>query len=594
MSLVRLAAALALAWLLLASCATGSGSGFAREASRERAAKNEQNSPSDRSKDSPTPAGRPSSPAASASPSTPAATEAPAPPPRPVITIVATPPQARISLNGSFIGTQSASFDSGGLGQQVTVRVEATSYRPQTLTLSLWGQTDTIAVDLVPITGILNVTGSQLEQTAITVDGQRLKPGANRVLIGTHTVQADRFGFVGQRRTVDLAEDQTTEVAFDLLPAPFDLTDLKSDHPEGFNPESAAIAATLGLSFQATGPGHALLVLTDRVGIERGRWDFLALTTWGQRAEWSGRFGGEALDDGAYELTLTGGADPGVDTVRRSATVRIDRSFVDKDRPSLGPAAGLLWVPTAEVLSPGTLELSALGIGHREGDLLHAPVSMAARFSPARDWELLAQLSARLWSDSYLNSGYATFSVKHRLETSSPSFRSAWVLAATAGTWLEGDAGVPPTDFLTTFPGVKALLPISWSWGRFTLLLAPELDFSYWSPATAYTLPTADEGPKAWGYGRAGLVFDLGSVSLAISGAARTDTFDRGVGLLAPAHLGLEGHATLPGTPLTLGGYLSVSAYSTVDYAWYGGVGFSVLLPPALTLDLASQLDNSP
>jgi len=89
-------------------------------------------------------------------------------------------------------------------------------------------------------------------------------------------------------------------------------------------------------------------------------------------------------------------------------------------------------------------------------------------------------------------------------------------------------------------------------------------------------------------------LFDPGPFSIGVSAAARTLSFDRGFGVLDPAQLGLEAHWPLADSALTLTGYISVSAYSTVDYAWYGGLGMSLLLPPSITLDLASQLSKSP
>lgn len=573
----RLAALLAVLLLFVGSCATGRGQGFSQEAARERAAHTEAEAP----KDAPPEGAKPSK-------------DQPPPPPPPTITINATPQQARISLNGQFLGTRSASFVSAGFGRRVTVRVEAPAYRTQTLDLTLWGQTQTIAVDLQPILGTLEVTGNNLEGAALSVDGQALKVGANPVLIGDRTLRVERFGYTGVSMAVTIRENETTSVTADLEPAAFDLTNLASDRP-AFNPDSAAIAATLGFSFRASGPGHAALVLTDARGLLLRRWDYPALTTWNQSAAWNGlSVDGVALPDGPYDLTLTGGVAPGVETVKKKLSVRIDRSLVDKDRSTLGPAAGLLWVPTAEVLSPGTLQVSVLGLGHAQPPLLHVPLSTAVRFSPAQDWEVFGQASFRLWSDPYLNSGYATFSVKQRLETARAGFRAAWLVGATAGSWLEGASGVPPTDFLTTYPALRASLPVSWSWGRWTLMLAPEVDASYWSPSTAYEAAGPDEGLRLWAYGRAGLAFDPGPFSLAVSGAARTRTFDRGAGFLAPAQLGFEARWPLPSTPVTLTGYASVSAYSTDDYAWYGGLGVSLLLPPTLTLDLVSRAINSP
>lgn len=552
----------------LGSCATGGGSGFAREASKERAAHSKKSS-KDKDQDEEEEESIPQ------------------------ITVVASPSNARISLNGRFAGTGTVSFDSLGFGQKVEISVEAPSHRPATRTVELWGQDTTVRIDLEPILGTLELLGDN-PGAQYFLEGKTLASGANRVLIGDYTLTARRFGYVDQTHRVTILEDQTTSVPLTFLPAAFDLTGLKSDRPDGFNPESASIAASTKLTFEASAPGHALLLLKNRKGLEVARWDFPRLTTWNQEAEWDGRFDGEPLPTGSYTLTLTGGPSEGTDTVSRTIKVRIDQSLIDNHRASLGPAAGLLWTPTAEVLGPGTVQASVLGLGHVEEAGAHFPVSTALRFSPARGWEGFGQLSARIWGDYHLNSGYATFSVKRRIALDSPDFRAAWVVGGTVGTWLVDGLGIPPTDFLTTFPAVRALLPAAWSWGKWTILVAPEIDGSFWSPTTAYESSSVDAiGFRLWGYGRVGLSYDPGPFSFALSGAARTRSFDQGTGWLAPAHLGLEGHYPIPDSPLTLSGYLSVSAYNSVDYAWYGGIGLSVLLPPNFTLDVVSQLQDS-
>lgn len=565
-SLGRMTTLLLCLLVLLGACATGKGSGFSREAARESSSR-----PSDQGSGKTSEDGN-------------AEEEKKEEKPIPKVTVVVNPSNARITIGGRFAGTGSASFTSSGFGESVKIEVEAPSHRSRTLSVQLWGQTETLWVNLEPILGTLELLGD-LSGARVSAHGRSLSPGLNRLLIGDYVISARRFGFQDQTHRVLVEEDQTTTLSLAFVPAEFALTGLKSDRPDGFNPDSAVIAASARLSFQASTTGWALLVLSDRQGSEVARWEFPNLNGWDQEAVWDGRRDGVALPDGEYTLTLTGG--PGAEeTVRRSIAVRIDRSLIDKDRPSLGPAPGLLWVPSAEVLSPGVFQLSVLGLGHFEQGLGHFPISTALRFAPIHGWEFFGQTSFRVWNDSSLNSVYFTFAVKRLIAVDSPHFRLAWVAGGTLASWMAEVPGIPPTDFLTTFPAVRALLPASWSLGRWTILVAPEVDGSYWSPSTAYEAATgAEEGFRLWGYGRVGLAYDPGPFSVALSGAARTRSFDRGTGWLAPAHLGLEARLPVPRSPLTLTGYLSVSAYSTVDYAWYGGVGVSLLAALPTTND---------
>ena len=568
----RWTALLLLISLVLGSCATGSGSGFAREADRERKAQAK-----DKDKESKDGEVRPV-------------------PVTPTITIKASPPQAQIFVNDRLVGAGRVTLDSAGFGQRLTIRIQAPSYRPRTIFATLWGQTETIEVSLEPILGTVLVVGEGLQDAKIALDGVTgLKVGPNPVLIGDHRLTVRRFGYQEQTLKVFVEEAVTTTVPVTLVPAAFDLTDLRSDRPR-FNPDSAAVAARIQLSFRATAPGQAHLVLTNLAGQELARWDYPDLTTWDHVAEWNGRDPeGRELPDGRYLFTLTGGPTPGQPTMERSLTVSIDRTLIDLDRPSLGPAPGLLWVPTPEVLSPGTLQVSVLGMGHRENGLLHAPVSSSLRVSPAWDWEVAGQLTARLWSETDLNSMYGTFALKRRIPFDSPDFRVAGVFGGTLATYVVGKPGIPPTDFLTTFPAIRALLPASWTWGKWTIMVAPEIDWSWWSPSTAYENAfEALEGPRFWAYGRFGLAYEPGPFSLAFSAAVRSRTFEQGAGILTPVQTGFEARWPLPNTPLTLTAYLAASAYTTVDYAWYGGLGFSLLLPPSLTLDLARQVLVSP
>ena len=241
----------------------------------------------------------------------------------------------------------------------------------------------------------------------------------------------------------------------------------------------------------------------------------------------------------------------------------------------MGPAAGLLWVPTADVLRTGSLEFSAMGFGHNDIDLAEGPLDLGLRVSPWSGWEFDGQGTWDLWSNPSISSFYFTFSVKNHLPTFTPGFRLAWIGGLTAASWLEGPMGIPPTDLLTTFPGLRLALAASWTWGPWTLLVSPELDGSFWSPSTAYYDSPPAPAVRAWGYGRFGLDFNPGPFSLGLSGVVRTETFDQGFGLLGPSNFGLEARLPLSNLPWTLSWYLTVAAYSSGDYAWYSGFGLS-------------------
>ena len=577
--------------VFFASCASGQGSGFSREADKEKtthaAAKPKEHS------DSGGTSSAPSAPSSGFNSDTPS--EATPPPPPPEITTHATPYQASITVNGRFAGTGTVTFSSTGFGQTATVTVEARSYRPQTIQVSLWSQTETRDVVLDPIQGTLEVAGEDLKNAVITWGGASLSPGTNVVLVGDGTLLVRQFGYKDFTAPAAVGENQTTKVDVALTEAPFTLTALQGDRAWGLNPDSAPQFAVEHLSFQVSGPGHALLVLSDPKGKEVARWEFPRLTTWAQQAVWTGRDNdGTGLPDGRYRLTLTGGAVGEGDTVKQSAWLHIDRTQLDRDRASLGPGAGLLWTPTPEIVGPGTVQASTLVLGHAEGDLSHIPVSTSVRFSPVAGWEVFGQTTLRAWSDPSLDSVYATFAVKNRLDLDleKGGFRAAWLVGATAGSYFD-TAAIPATDFLTTFPALRAALPVSWTWGRWTLMVTPEADVSLAAPSTAYTSDWGT-GWKTWGYLRGGLSFDPGWFSLAFSGAARTDVWGRGLGFLAPAQLGLEARLPIPTTPATLTGYVSVSAYAPNDYAWYGGVGLSFLLTPQMALDMVSQTFGSP
>ncbi len=487
------------------------------------------------------------------------------------------PDAARVYLNENFVGeTPLLLIDlEKGLYRLV---IEKRGYYPYEAVIEYNGGVIAYAVDLQMITGYLKVDVSP-PGAEVRVDGQTIVPSQVQELpVGTQVVRIRAFGYEEQSITAEITEKTLTSLSITLEEAAFRLENLRSNR-EAFNPHNPGLLGRSRIRFRVSTYGSGTATVLDSAGNMVLSRDLPPFASWEQSFDWNGRSeSGAVLPDGSYlvRIEASGGADG------RSAVMelglRLDSSLLLAYRSLWSGASGLMYAHSPEVLPPWSIQASTNLVAHVEpasgGLSFRVPWNFGLRLGmrPANILELDAQAGAIL--------GYAQ-AVPYFLSAALKAslFRKSGDPAISAGALARLAYQSVRTDTMANFTGFGLGLPALLSFGRLTLLLAPELVLSPWSVSydPARELDFSVPAFTAFAYVRGGLILDLNPVTLGFSASARTLPFDRAFGLDLPVQCALEAHWMLPGTQLFLSLEIAAELGSPRSYYFMAGGGLGLL-----------------
>jgi hypothetical protein len=254
---------------------------------------------------------------------------------------------------------------------------------------------------------ILSVMPESAEVLIDDVIGERGKVAMDE---GVHLVSARLFGYVEERRTVEIRKGEESSVEIELRPAPFKVDGFRASR-SAFDPSSPLPFGETFIRFIASAPGSAVVRIISPAGeiiMERA---FPGIKTWEQGFAWDGRDGlGNALPDGLYrvEVEAEGASGAAQDL---EIGVRIDSSIRHEPRLLSAMASGSLLCPDAAVAPVGSLEVRVDALfpasadwsggfpfwtGLRAGIVKNLEGAMTARILAGDpDWALEASLKYR-------------------------------------------------------------------------------------------------------------------------------------------------------------------------------------------------------
>lgn len=534
------AAAVAASILTILSCATSSGTLLARVQDAEEADK----------KESPPPP----------------------PPPEDVkgLEIRTDPAGASVWLNSRYQGTTPVVIE--GL-RKGTYRLLITreGYQDVLVWLEYPGDSMRYDVTLRPLVGFVQVDVRPLE-AEVTLDGRRVPQGITPVAVGSYAVAVSAFGYLEWRGRIVVDENAVTPLVLDLQPSAFDVSALSLARAV-VNPENPGVLGFLEARFTVTGPGRGVAAVYDGAGRQVHREELPEFLTWDQRWRWHPP---AAFPQGDYTLEISGCGHDGAAS-RREISFVLDRTARTVPRSSWSGGSGLLYVPAAEALPPGSFQAALCGVAAWDPstDLLQAPVLIAFRTGLGGRVELDVSAGAILTGATAPLFG---------------SLSARWQVVAPArpvgiGMAIEGKAalqGVPTRGILTTdtfanFTGLSLGVPLQLTLGAVSLLAEPAILASAWridydsDPATAAS-------PGAWMYWRAGVMLDAGTFVAGASASARSLPLPDGlfaVGL--PVQVGVEAHALIPETHVLVGAIMAGEIASPADWYLIGGISLGLL-----------------
>lgn len=258
-----------------------------------------------------------------------------------------------------------------------------------------------------------------------------------------------------------------------------------------------------------------------------------------------------------------------------SKNVIIDSTIKITFKNMWNGTSGLMYAVTHDVLPLYHFQIPTLfAVHYEEYDdqfIMRAPSQFGIRFGIGKKMEV--NLSASLiFSDSDFVPFYGGLSLKYHLFETKGDFRIASTLYSKA-TYHSGTGA----DTLSKYTGLTLGIPFQLIGGPVSLIINPEIIVSPF--AVTYT-PDYDEniGLNIWAYGRAGLLFDFGSIITGISCAVRKTSFIyEDFDILYPILGAYEFHFMVPDS-YTFVSAIAASEYESEDnYYVMAGIGLGFI-----------------
>ncbi len=505
------------------------------------------------------------------------------------------PDGADVTINGRFVGRTPLTVRDLAPGTH-RIRIEKTGYVPVDRWVRLQ-ENSLLEMDVVleQRVGILSLD-IQPDDASVYIDGLLRSGDTFRLPVGTYTLHLTRFGYRDHSERIPIKENRTVVRRVRLEPAPFELLQANLSQRR-FNPDNPGPSGVLVVNFEVTAPGAASVAVLSPANELVFQSRIPSFDERRQRVRWDGRNQtGAPLPDGNYRVVIEarGAADQA--TVRRVLETAIDRTRIVAYRSTLHATSGALFAPDTLSLPAGNFQVSAGALAS-----LHSADAIETDFVPGH-FGLRAGLGAGLELTITADGFFAAPVDTSRLQAGGGI---RWAYAATnrfsAAVQLSGVLGqtstarANPHDTTANWPGVRLALPAGIGFGRFRLVVAPEL-------AGAVSHPedngSGTDGVVFWTNGRAALYFDHNDFSAALSTALRFKPFGPGStgdysagpdgssssgfsgrpeGVIRALHAGVELHYILPNTPLALSLGVATHFESTDRWALLAGGGMGIL-----------------
>jgi len=485
------------------------------------------------------------------------------------LTVNSTPAGAQVYLNGTYIGDTPLT-DANLQAGTYKMRISKIGYYAN----ERWVTIDptvatTVDAQLKAETGYILVNGAPPDAN-VEIDDSSAQSGVNEVQVGAHVVTVSLFGYEDWTASVNVQVDQTTTVTPELVEAPFRITGLAASRGV-LGPLNPGPLGRVDFTFEVSTRGSGSLEVLDSAGKVIHRVAFPDFTQRKQAASWNGRNAeGAVVPDGAYQVVAQGEGKGAAATVSDRTTVEVRHTAIIAYRSLWSGISGLLYAPSPELLPPGSFQVSSLVVGTAASYGTLFPVQLGLRFAPSDIVEVDAQGS--IFAESATTLPYSA-GLAAKVLLVRPDQRDGFYAAASVkGNYLSGIT----SDFMTNFSGISLGLPLAVRLGALGLLADPEVIAAPSAPS--YGSTASPLGWTSWGYGRAGIFLDFGSLVTGVSAALRTAPFTQGFRLAeVPLAGGWELHWLLPNSQVVLSGAV-LGEYSPTDgYYFMAGAGVGIL-----------------
>jgi hypothetical protein len=483
------------------------------------------------------------------------------------------PPYAKVYINNEFYDTsplRSTELDYG----IYYITVKKQGYYPFSAWITFSEEKRFYRITLQPLLGTLalKVTPSN---AIMDLGGKPILQGETRVAAGSYILNVRAFGYNDIAQEVTITENRTTSLVINMETAAQSIS-LLSPQKAIFNPHNPGVLGRARLFFMVSREGGGKAVIRDSQGLQVYTYTFPPFTQWSQSFTWNGRDeNGNIMPDGMYTVEVSVGSGQGNETIRAHTSVTIDSAYRVNYRNLWSGSGGLLYAPTLDLLSPGSLQLQTL-IGARfippAGDPdFAAPAVLGTRIGLPSDSELDGSVKFVI-QDFVLNPPFAV----------SLSYKKAFVLAAESPEMYAGIL-VKITyqhryyqDPFANYNGGALGIPLHVKLGEFSFVVCPEIVVS-WQKISYSSSVEENYGFYTWLYGRAGIFYDTTYLLCGLSFSMRTIPFTEGLAPAAPILAAFEINALVPDSPLFISGFVGTEFTDFTHYYLLGGFGLGML-----------------
>ncbi len=483
------------------------------------------------------------------------------------------PPYAKVYINNEFYDNTPLRSKELNYGTYY-ITVKKQGYYPFSAWITYSETKRFYRLTLKPLFGTLalKVTPSD---ALTTLGGKLILPGETKIAAGSYILTVRAFGYNDVSREVTIYPDQATSLVIDLEPADQSIS-LLSAQKGIFNPHNPGVLGAARLSFMVSREGGGRAVILDSQGRPVYSHTFPPFTGWSQSFAWNGRDeNGNIAPDGLYTVEVTVTSDRGNETVRARTTVTLDSTYRVNYRNLWSGSSGLLFAPTMELLSAGSVQLQTI-FGARFAPAaadpgLAAPAVLGTRIGLPSDSELNGSVKL-LIKDFELNPPFAVcLSYKKGLvHTAGSPEMYAGVLAKV--TYQHGYSQDPFADY----SGGALGIPFQLKLGDFSFVLCPEVVFS-WQSVSYSSSSGENYGFYTWLYGRAGIFYDTTSLLCGLSFSMRTIPFSEGLAPALPIQAAFEINALIPNSPVFVSGFAGTEFTDVISYRLVCGFGLGML-----------------
>jgi hypothetical protein len=492
------------------------------------------------------------------------------------------PSGANVFINGSFVGTTPLELTELRSGRyRIVIEKEGYYNQSQAVTYNFPSEIE-LTYNLEPITGYVEVRGIPSDAD-VQLDGQSISANLREeFIIGPHTLRVRLFGFKEYVETVYIEENQTTLVNVTLEKARFEINNLNVWR-ERLNPLNPGPLGRSPIHFEVTAPGQGTVKILDDEGNEVESFPVGPFTTWNQEVVWDGKDSrGRMVPEGVYTVSLDAQGDDGYNG-SYTDTIDIDYSAVIRFRSMSSGIPGSMYAGGGDLLPQGSFQFDASIIGTQAPGIGgFFPTQVAFRFTLIEEWEFGLQFTGypTVFPNATSSTAQSYGIHMRKAMISDDNFKAAFAVKVNGGNL--GSEDFLTGDPLTNFPGLSLSTPISLGGrGPVTFMFQPDYHMAWKRPGYGDSLD--DNRFHNWMYFRAGIVYDSEPLSLALSGAMRTQDLIQGWSLDWPLAVGLEFNFMIPNTIILLNGKLATEVVTydpntgSATYYLMGGVGFGII-----------------